>query len=124
MDDERISVPLLANLNLIPLWLKLLYSLFMAVLVPVYLYHYGPTNFLYFCDVAAVMTLVAIWSDNSLLCSAALVGILVPQMLWVVDFFAELFGLPLTGLTHYMFDQGKPFTCGSCRSSIFGCRSC
>ena len=34
----------------IPLWLKLAYTAFMAVLVPVYLRNYGPTNFLYFCD--------------------------------------------------------------------------
>ena len=36
--------------RLIPLWLKLAYTAFMAVLVPLYLRNYGPTNFLYFCD--------------------------------------------------------------------------
>ena len=100
---------ILNNPCLIPLWIKLLYTTFMAVLVPVYLYHYGPTNFLYFCDVAAVMTLIAVWTESSLLCSAALVGIFVPQMVWVLDFFSELFGIPLTGMTHYMFDHAKPF---------------
>ena len=35
----------------------------MAVLVPVYLRNYGPTNFLYFCDVALIITLVGIWID-------------------------------------------------------------
>jgi hypothetical protein len=30
----------------IPLWLKLAYTAFMAVLVPVYWWNYGPTNFL------------------------------------------------------------------------------
>jgi hypothetical protein len=39
----------------LPLWLKLAYSAFMAVLVPVYWYYYGPTNFLYFCDVALIL---------------------------------------------------------------------
>lgn len=34
----------------IPLWLKIAYTAFMAVLIPVYWAHYGPTNFLYFCD--------------------------------------------------------------------------
>ena len=36
----------------VPLWLKLAYSALIAVWVPVYLYYYGPTNFLYFCDTA------------------------------------------------------------------------
>lgn len=93
----------------IPLALKLPYTAFMAVLIPVYGYHYGPTNFLYFCDVAAVMTLAAVWLESSVLCSAALVGIFIPQMLWVADFFFELAGLHLTGLTGYMFDERKPF---------------
>src|SRR5262249_15633145 len=39
---------------IIPLWIKLAYTAFMAVLIPVYLKNYGPTNFLYFCDVAAL----------------------------------------------------------------------
>ena len=43
---------------------------FVAVLVPVYLRDYGPTNFLYFCDVALLMTLVAIWTESSLWASA------------------------------------------------------
>ena len=94
--------------RLIPLWVKVAYTAFMAVLVPVYLYHYGPTNFLYFCDVAILMTLVAIWVESPLLFSAALVGIFVPQMLWVIDFFAEVLGFHLTGLTGYMFHAHKP----------------
>ena len=41
----------------IPLWLKLAYSAFVAVLVPYYLHQYGPLNFLWFCDVALLMTM-------------------------------------------------------------------
>jgi hypothetical protein len=95
--------------HLIPLWIKLPYTAFMAVLIPIYLYHYGPTNFLYFCDVAIVVTLLAVWIESPLLLSAGLVGIFLPQMLWVADFFAELFGVHWTGLTGYMFDTRKPF---------------
>ena len=36
---------------------------------------------------------------DELLASMAAVGIVLPQMLWVVDFFATLFGVPLTGMT-------------------------
>ncbi len=87
----------------LPLWLKLAYTAFMAVLVPVYWRNYGPTNFLYFCDVALMITLVAIWIESSLLVSMCTVGILASQALWVVDFLSNLIGLPLTGMTDYMF---------------------
>jgi hypothetical protein len=76
----------------------------MAVLVPVYWHNYGPTNFLYFCDVALILTLIAIWPENALLISACAVGILVPQAVWVVDFLVRSTGTSLTGMTDYMFD--------------------
>ena len=47
----------------------------MAVLVPVYWYYYGPTNFLYFCDVALFLTLAGIWLESPLLISMCAVGI-------------------------------------------------
>jgi hypothetical protein len=90
--------------RLIPLWLKIAYTAFMSVLIPIYLKNYGPTNFLYFCDVAAIMTVIAIWIESPLLVSAALVGIFLPQMLWVADFFCVLFGGKITGMTKYMFN--------------------
>jgi hypothetical protein len=92
----------------LPLWLKLAYSAFVAVLVPVYLYQYGPTNFVYFCDVALLLTLAGVWLESSLLVSMPAVGILLPQLLWVVDFLAGLVGVRLTGLTDYMFDPRRP----------------
>lgn len=90
--------------RLIPLWLKVAYTAFMAVLIPIYLKNYGPTNFLYLCDVAIFTTLIGIWLESPVLLSAPLVGIFWPQMLWVVDFFLVLFGSELTGWTHYMFE--------------------
>ena len=92
----------------IPLWLKLAYTGFMAVLIPVYWHHYGPTNFLYFCDVALLLTLAGIWTENKLLISMPAVGILLPQALWVVDFLVQLSGHKMTGMTAYMFDANRP----------------
>lgn len=92
----------------IPLWLKLAYTAFMAVLIPVYWYHYGPSNFLYFCDVALIVTLVGIWRESPLLISMPAVGILAPQLLWVADFVGNLAGVQMTGMTDYMFDSAKP----------------
>ena len=88
----------------IPIALKLAYTAFLAVLVPVYWRNYGPTNFLYFCDVALFLTLVGMWTENRLLVSMPAVGILVPQALWVADFVGHGLGLHLTGMTDYMFD--------------------
>ena len=53
----------------IPLWVKLLYTAFLCVLVPYYWSAYGPTNFLYYCDVALFMTLAALWTESALLAS-------------------------------------------------------
>jgi hypothetical protein len=94
---------LMARAPLIPLWAKLAYTAFMALLIPIYLKNYGPTNFLYFCDVAAFMTLAGIWLESSLLLSAALIGIFIPQMIWVVDFCTMLVGIRSEGMTGYMF---------------------
>jgi hypothetical protein len=90
----------------IPLWVKLLYTAFAVVLVPFYLHTYGPTNFLYFCDVALLMALVAVWKEDSLWASMPAVGILLPQALWMVDFLGGLIGLRVVGMTAYMFDPG------------------
>ncbi|MFN3242238.1 MAG: hypothetical protein ACE37K_12075 [Planctomycetota bacterium] len=92
----------------IPLAAKLGFSAFMAVLVPTYWVNYGPTNFLYFCDVALFLTLVGMWTEKALPIGMAAVGIVLPQMLWVLDFVCELFGVPLVGMTAYMFEEQNP----------------
>jgi len=99
MSTQTIAAPA----NRIPLWVKLAYTAFMAVLVPVYWYYYGPTNFLYFCDTSLLITLVGIWIESPLLVSMCAVGIIGSQTLWVVDFVLNIFGIKLTGLTDYMF---------------------
>jgi len=86
-----------------PLWLKLAYTAFMLVLVPVYWRYYGPTNFLYFCDLALFLTLAGLWLDSPLLISMCAVGILAPQAIWVVDFLFGLAGISLIGVSAYMF---------------------
>src|SRR3954447_1721324 len=93
----------------LPLSFKLAYTAFMAVLVPVYWYYYGPTNFLYFCDVALILTLVGIWRENALLISMCAAGIVLPQTVWVVDFVGQIFGVSLLGMTAYMFQDTSLF---------------
>jgi hypothetical protein len=75
----------------------------MCVLIPVYWFYYGPTNFLYFCDVALILTWIGLWLESSFLVSMCAVGILIPQLFWVLDFVLHIFGLHFTGMTGYMF---------------------
>lgn len=92
----------------IPLWVKLGLTAFVAVLVPNYWRDYGPTNFLYYCDVSLLMTLAAVWLESPLLASMPAVGILLPQTLWMTDFLCQSAGVPLTGMTAYMFNPKLP----------------
>ena len=87
----------------VPFGLKVSFSLFMAVLIPFYWSAYGPTNFLYFCDIALFLTLIGMWREDKTLIGMAAVGILLPQALWVIDFTAMFFGFSPIGLTEYMF---------------------
>lgn len=92
----------------IPMWLKVSYTAFMAVLIPVYWYHYGASNFLYFCDVALLITLVGVWRESPFLISMPAVGIIGIQSIWVADFVANFLGMTFLGMTDYMFDSAKP----------------
>jgi hypothetical protein len=82
------------------------YTAFLGVLVPYYWAAYGPTNFLYFCDMALFFTLAALWTEHPLPAAMPAVGILLPQALWCADFLGGLVGWPITGMTAYMFDPG------------------
>ncbi|TWU29494.1 hypothetical protein Pla144_02720 [Bythopirellula polymerisocia] len=99
------ATPVGKRVSSIPLWAKLAYTAFVTVLVPYYLKTYGPTNFLYFCDVALLMTVAAMWLESPLLASMPTVGILLPQMFWCLDFLVTIIGHPITGMTAYMFDE-------------------
>ena len=93
----------------VPLWLKLAYTLFVCLLVPVYWRAYGPTNFLWFSDIALLLTLAALWFESRLLASMLALSVLILDLAWNVDFFTRLAtGVQLTPLSRYMFNQGIP----------------
>lgn len=89
----------------IPMAAKIICNVFLAVMIPIYLRTYGPTNFLWFCDTALILTVIGMWLESSLLISMCAVGILIPQCLWLVDFGGNALGFHLLGLTSYMFDS-------------------
>lgn len=103
------EIPLPNEPEAVPLWLKLVYSAFVAVLVPVYWVKWGPGNFLWFSDLALFGALVAVWFESSLLASMMTVGVLLPELAWNLEFFFRLLtGKEIFGLTGYMFNSEKP----------------
>ena len=100
---------MLTNRPAIPLWVKVAYSAFVALVVPLYWVTYSPWNFLYFCDIALLVTAVAIWIESPLLISMQALAITVLQLIWVADFLCRLVaGVHITGVTAYMLDSSIP----------------
>jgi hypothetical protein len=94
----------------IPLALKMAWTAFVALLVPVYWRRYGPANFLWFSDLALFATAVALWLENALVASIAALAVALPELAWNADFgigFLRRGRAPL-GLAGYMFDRGLP----------------
>jgi len=93
----------------LPLPVKILYTLFVAVLVPSYWSFYGPANFLWFCDIALLVTVPALWWENRLLASMQTVAVFLANVIWLADFLARLLtGDFLLRWTHYMFRPEIP----------------
>src|SRR6059058_6104644 len=81
---------------MIPIGLKIFYTFFVCVLVPIYWRQYGPANFLWFSDIA-------------LLVSAMALAVVLLELVWNIDFFVRLAtGNSLIGLSAYMFDPKIP----------------
>jgi hypothetical protein len=94
---------------MIPLWLKLAYTGFVIVTVPVYAVKYGFRNFLWFSDIGLLVTVLALWLESSLLASMMAIGLLLPEVFWNASFFWRLLtGKRIAGLTDYMFDPRRP----------------
>ena len=90
---------------MIPLGLKIIYTLFVCALVPIYWRQYGPANFLWFSDIALLALVPALWLENALLVSMLAISVVFFEALWNVDlFFRVATGRSLIGLSAYMFD--------------------
>jgi hypothetical protein len=93
----------------LPLWLKIGWSVWVAVWVPFYWMQYGAQNFLYFCDLGNFLIAIALWTESSLLFSWQATGLLLFQTLYTVDLIgALLFHKHMIGGTEYMFDAAVP----------------
>ncbi len=94
---------------MIPLWLKLADSAFVVVLVVVYARTWGWANFLWFSDIALILSAPALWFESPLLASMMALAVVLPDGLWIVSFGWQLVtGKRFIGLSDYMFDATKP----------------
>ncbi|HEY4273586.1 MAG TPA: hypothetical protein VGM65_16420 [Candidatus Udaeobacter sp.] len=94
---------------MIPPGLKIIYTLFVCALVPIYWRQYGPANFLWFSDIALLALVPALWLENALLVSIMAISVVFFEALWNIDFFFRLAtGKSLIGLSAYMFDPKVP----------------
>jgi hypothetical protein len=109
MNSPSIGLERPSNRKKVPTVVKVAYTAFVGVLLPCYWNEYGWTNFLWFCDVALLVTGVALWLESSLLASMQAVAITLPQLLWAVDFVVRLVaGVHVVDLTEYMFNPQYP----------------
>jgi len=93
----------------IPLDLKVGYTIFVCALVPIYWREYGPANFLWFSDIALLALVPALWLENALLVSMLAISVVFFEAIWNLDFLFRLAtGKSLIGLSAYMFDPGIP----------------
>lgn len=86
----------------LPYWLKLAYSLMVALIVAVYWIELGPVNFLWFSDIALIALVPALWWENRLISSTMAVSVLLIEIGWVIDF---LSAGQLLGGARYVFEN-------------------
>jgi hypothetical protein len=109
MGDRRATIGRRFAGRELPLPVKVVYTLFVGVLVPVYWRHYGPANFLWFSDVALLLTVPALWLESRWLASTQAVSVGLLELVWIADFLVRLVtGVQLTGIAGYMFEADKP----------------
>lgn len=88
---------------------KLGYTAFVLVIVLVWRHHYGWRNLLWFSDIALIGAVPAMWFESTAIASVLGVAVLLPEILWNVDFGLRLLlRRRITGLTDYMFEAERP----------------
>src|SRR5437762_12225472 len=93
----------------LPLWLKILWTIWVIAWAPLYWRQYGAQNFLYFCDLGNFLIAVGLWLESPLIFSWQATGLLLFQTL----FAADLLGAFLTG-KHWIGEIGR----ASCRERV------
>lgn len=89
----------------VPLWLKIAWTAWVMLWIPVYWREYGAQNFLFFCDLGNLFIAAALWLESSLIFSWQACSLLLFQSLFTLDLVIALVsGHHPIGGTEYMFD--------------------
>ncbi|PYQ16862.1 MAG: hypothetical protein DMF80_03200 [Acidobacteria bacterium] len=84
-------------------------ALWLVTFVSVYAWVYGAANFVRLCDIAVILTCLAIMRGSALLLSSQAVSSLVVDITWDLDLVWRLaLGRHLIGGTEYMWDPRYP----------------
>src|SRR5688572_17186263 len=105
---QTLDQPLIEAVNL---GFRVLFTVLVAVIVPVYLVKYGPANFLWFSDIGLLGIFAALWLEHRLLGSMMALAVLLPETVWLVSFLAGAIARQRGGvfsLAAYMFDTRIP----------------
>jgi hypothetical protein len=87
---------------------KVAYTVFVLLVVVIWWRHYSWRNFLWFSDIAFIGAVPALWLESAALASVLAVAVLLPEILWNLDFVARLLTRRrITGLTDYMFEPQR-----------------
>jgi len=93
----------------VPMWVCIACSVWVAILIPAYIRHFGWANFLWFSDLSLFMTVAALWLNSQWLFSMAIISVVLLEVIWNVDYFTRLIsGRRTIGLTDYMFNPRYP----------------
>jgi hypothetical protein len=90
---------------------RVMFTGLVAVVVPVYLLKYGPSNFLWFSDIGLLGICAALWLEEPLLGSMMALAVLLPETVWLVSFLTGAIAKErgVTTLAAYMYDTRIPF---------------
>ncbi len=84
---------------------KIFFTIWMLAWAPSFGIYYGPSHFLWLCNITNFLVLVALWREDSLIFSSQIVLTLLIDSLWVIDLACALaLNVHPFGATTYMFD--------------------
>jgi hypothetical protein len=104
------QAPDAATVDAVTLSFRVLFTVLVVVIVPVYIVKYGPSNFLWFSDIGLLGICAALWLEHRLLGSMMAVAVLLPETLWLASFLGGAIakGRGVSTLASYMFDTSIP----------------
>lgn len=88
----------------VPMWLKVGFTLLAVVVFVTYWDYYGPENYLWFSDIALFAMVPALWLGNRLIASTMAVAVLIPEIVWTLDFITLSH---FSVLANYMFESDR-----------------